>query len=162
MDTARQSSRQTFEVYADYCQCYIGDSASQANTGAPSFWSDAALRDSLAVTPDLLGVFTLDSGRVSVVVDIADTPPGDDLGDWEYVVEASIQLPTGRLVIDGCTAWRPNQSPSISLRPGSYRARICCDNIADGAEDWDDHAEQYQIVLWPAPDAEPIVLRQKS
>jgi hypothetical protein len=110
-------------------------SASQANTGAPSFWSDAAFRRRLAVTPDFLGVGTGVYGQVPVVVDIADTPPGADLGDWEHVVEASIRLPTGRLVIDGCTAWRPNQSPS-QPPPGVYG--IYYGNIAGGAS-WDEH-----------------------
>src|SRR5205823_4283540 len=101
----------------------------------------------------------------------------NDLSLADHVVEASLQVPTGRIAIDGCTNFRPERdplrnpnrppqarvSPHVSVRPGAYRVRIYY-GTSDLAPVVDETptSEHYLLVFWPAPYAEPVVLRQTS
>ena len=112
-------------VYAEYSQFYLGDSAFTADTGSPDFWSPVALQRQLAIArPSLIGVGAARYDDVPVAVDTLAGPPSDDGDAWDQIVEASIEIPTGRLVIDGPISWRPGSSFEIDLAPGTYRARV--------------------------------------
>jgi hypothetical protein len=104
--------------------------------------------------PSFIGVSTASRDFVPVVVELASQPPADDMSEWDRVVEASLVLPTGHLLVDGCLSYSPDFSPRIALEPGPYRVRVYSAGlkIADG--DW------YRLVLWPdAEYREPHVLR---
>lgn len=156
----------TFNLYADYLQFNLGDSRFDGDTGAPDFWSEEALDRRLAISPpSLLGVATNLYDNVAVVVKVGETPSefNDDIDAWDHVVEASLEIPSGSVAIDGCLAYRPvdltespagdEVSPKFAVRPGAYRARVYSRGL--GSE-----AENYRIVMWPAPYASPVVLRK--
>lgn len=137
-------NRHILDLYADYNQFYLGDASFQADTAAPDFWSADAFARKLAISPPgLIGVGTVRYDTVPVVVEVHSTPPMEKQGQWDHVVEASLELPSGRLVIDGCTSYRPETSPHIELSPGTYRVRICYAGQDTVDEDW------YRVVLWP-------------
>ena len=157
----------TFEVYADHSQFYVGDSAFDGDTAADTFWNDEAFARRLAIAPpSLIGVSTDLYGTVPVMIEVRQTAPGDDTAGWDHVVEASLELPSGRLAIDGCLDYRPEASryamaehetsPHISVSPGSYRVRVYYGNLdsihevttPDGVAEVSD--EHYRLVLWPA------------
>jgi hypothetical protein len=149
------SAHYDLTVYAEYSQFYLGDSAFNADTGSPDFWSPDAIQRRLAVArPSLIGVGTSRYDDVPVVVDVLAAPPSDDLDAWDQVVEASIEVPTGRLVIDGPISWQPGDSFEVDLAPGTYRARVYYGGV--GTPDVD----HYRIALWPTHGYdEPQVLR---
>lgn len=164
-----------FSLYADHYQFYIGDSWSEADTAAPEFWSDDAFARRLAVGDGLLAVGTEVYGTVPVVVELFDCAPIDDLRGWDHVVEASLDVPSGLIAIDGCLNYVPKDLPHIGYRspvlevaPGVYRARIYYGNLGSlrveqthyGEEEVSD--EHYRVVLWPAPPADPAILRYKG
>lgn len=146
-------------------QFYVGDSRFDGDTASPDFWSEEAFARRLAISPpSLLGIATNREFDLPVIVKVHKMPPEDrdDLGTWDHIVEASLEVPSGRAAIDGCLSYRPEASPlcraddpvspHISVWPGTYRVRIC--TAALGTEE--DH---YRITLWPAPYGEPSVLR---
>lgn len=157
--------RLTFTVYADYQQFYVGDSTFAGDTGTADFWSSEANERGLAIAaPSLLGVETHRYDWVPVVVEVEDAPPADDLEGWDRVVEASLEIPSGRLAIDGCLSYAPeglpyqpdgsHVSPHIDVPPGIYLARVYWGGLDRIDED------HYRIVLWPQrPYAEPRVLK---
>ncbi len=137
--------RRVLDLYAGYHQFYLGDSAFDGDPGALDFWSPEAYERMLAVAPPgLLGVGTARYDRVPVVVDLqAAAPSDDDLDAWDHVVEASLEVPSGRVAIDGCLSYRPAESPHIEVVPGTYRARV----YYGGLDTFDE--DRYRIVLWP-------------
>jgi len=51
--------------------------------------------------------------------------PEDDSAHWDYVVEASLGLASGRLVIDGYPpAFDFKSAPPVPVAPGAYRVRV--------------------------------------
>lgn len=161
-----------FSLYADHYQFYVGDSESDADTSAPDFWSDDAFERRLAVGAGLLAVGTEVYGTVPVEVELLDFAQVADLRGWDHVVEASLHVPSGLIAIDGCLNYVPRDLPHIGYRspvlevaPGRYRARIYYGNLGSlrveqthyGEEEVSD--EHYRIVLWPAPHADPAILR---
>jgi len=151
-------NRWVFRPYADYNQFYLGDSEFEPHTDDPGFWSKEAFDRGLAVSPpSMLGVGTSRYDVVPVVVELAERAPPEDGEEWDRIVEASLEVPSGRLAIDGCISYRPATSPQIKLAPGTYRVRVYSAGLTTHDEDW------YRVVLWAeAQYKEPRVVRAVS
>jgi hypothetical protein len=92
-------------LFADYFQFYIQD---EVVTGDLSqSWNDDATARLLAIAPGTIGIGTVRNMDVPVVVEIHDHKPPEDSGEWDHVVEASVELTSGRVVIGGCTDYFP-------------------------------------------------------
>ncbi|GAB2176545.1 hypothetical protein DLREEDagr8_21030 [Dongia sp. agr-C8] len=70
---------------------------------------------------------------VPVVVEIREQTPHDDLADWDHVVEASIELMSGRLVIAGCPDYFPD-AKRINIAAGWSRARVFTEHSFQGID----------------------------
>jgi hypothetical protein len=100
--------------------------------------------------------------NVPVTVDIADIAPEEhDFSAWDQVNECSIDVPSGRLVIAGCTDYFP-EAARIDLPPGTYRARIYYGNLNSLTNNGLDGEDHYRIVLWSESPAPVRVLKQRS
>ena len=121
-------------------------------------WTPESLGRRLAPGRGSLGVGTVDRfTQVAVTVVVRDhEPPLDGIERWAFVVEGSIELPSGRLrVAPGAGGGR--SAGHLDLAPGPYRARIACDRggelaVVPGG------TETYHVDLWPAPALSPRVL----
>jgi hypothetical protein len=143
-------NRHVMTVYTDYHQFYLGDATFEPDTADPDFWSADAFARKLAIAPPgLIGVATARYDEVPVVVEVTGRPPLDEPQSWDHVVEASLELPSGKLAIDGCTSYRPETSPHIELAPGTYRVRVYYAGQHTFDEDW------YRVVVWPQAPYEP-------
>jgi hypothetical protein len=144
-------NRHVFNLYADYNQFYLGDGDFAPVTDTADYWSDAAQARKLAVSPPgMVAVSTARYDFVPVVVEVLAEPPPLDLTGWDHVVEASLELPSGRLAIDGCLDYDPGRSDYLEVAPGTYRLRILYAGQQTVDEDW------YQVVLWPQSPYEPV------
>jgi len=146
-------NRYEFRLYADYYQFYIGDSGTEPDTASPDFWSEWALENRLPVGPGIVGVGTSSYDFVNVVVDITDAAPVDDFQEWDQVAEASLDVTSGGIAIDGCLSY-VEAEVKIRVAPGTYRVRIYYGNLAE------EGADHYRLVLWPHEYAEPRVLKK--
>src|SRR6516164_4581776 len=134
-------------LFADYFQFYIQD---ETVTGDLSdAWNEEAVDRLLAIAPGTIGIGTVLNMDVPVVVEIRDREPGDDSSEWDHVVEASLEVKSGRTVIAGCTDYFPD-AMRIPVSRGTHRVRVSYGGLdtlsADGLEG-DDH---YRVQLWPA------------
>ncbi|WP_345526585.1 hypothetical protein [Nocardioides endophyticus] len=106
-------------------------------------------------------------GPFAVTTRLYDRDPGDPGGEWEDVVEVS--LTTGEAVV--VTELVDNE-PQVDLLPeaGQYRLRACARGRSLPAigedEDLDEEdvppKEWYLLEAWPAPSADPVVVRLTS
>jgi hypothetical protein len=151
-------SKYRYELFADYFQFYLQDEHADGNLG--DSWTPQATEDRLALAPGTIGVGTARNMNVPVTIVVRDSAPEpDNFENWDHVCECSIALPSGRLVVAGCTDYFPDAA-RIRVTPELYRARIYygdLDKLSDNGLEGDDH---YHIVLWPADYAEPHVLKR--
>lgn len=118
------------------------------------------MKQLLALAPGTIGVGTVRNMDVPVDVEVQDCGPTSDVDEWDHIMECGIEVPSGRLVIAGCTDYFPDAARLI-LAPGKYRARVhygALDSISDDGLDGDDH---YKVVLWPSEDQATSVIKQR-
>jgi hypothetical protein len=150
-------NRHQLTVNADYHQFYVIDSAAPLDaSGRADFWTRETLARLLAVGAGILGVST-GSYVVPLALHIDAAAPRDDLAAWDHVVEAELALPSGKLIVHGCTQPR-EEGLQVAVPPGRYIARVCygkLDSVVD--EEGDDH---YAVVLWPGARSGVEVLKR--
>lgn len=151
-------------LFADYHQIHLVDEGS--NTDLGDAWTERAVDDQLAVTgADAMAVGTVVNVDVSVQVHVRDRPPADDVAGFDHVVEGSMRVPSGRLVVMGCTDFKP-EAVRLPVPRGWVRVRVTKSNLAAAhkadIDSGDDPAtmERLTIQIWPAPEAPVVVLKR--
>ena len=141
-----------FEVFADYHQFYLMDDDRQPPI--PEDISDEDLTRRLRVAPYIVVVHTASDAVVPVSIEFQSEQPRSNLASWDHVAEFSLDLPSGRAVLAGCTAYLPD-CPRVTAEPGTYRGRVYSTGLSGGAE-------RYHLVLWPGELQAPLVLKQHA
>ncbi len=148
-----------YTLFADYFQFYLRDEDAAGDLSGS--WTPEAVDRLLAVAPGTIGVGTVRNMNVPVVVEIIDGECEAELSAWDHVNECSIEVPSGRLVIAGCTDYVPDAA-RIDLPSGSYRARIFYGNLSSLSEDGLDGDDIYRVVLWKAAPSPVQILKQRG
>ena len=149
-----------FNVFADYHQFYLQDENAEGNFSES--WNKQTVEDKLALVPNAFAVGTARPSTVPVTVEILESAPHDDnFDEWNQVNECSFQVPTGRIVILGCTDYFPTAT-RIVVKPGCYRVRIYYGGLDTLSESGLDGNDRYRIVLWIADYAEPEIFKRYS
>jgi len=150
-----------YELFADYFQFYLQDEAATGDLSES--WTRDAIARLLAIAADAVGVGTARNMPVPVVVEVHDSIPADsNLEEWDQVNECSLEVPSGRIAIAGCTDYFPDAA-RIEVSPGNYRLRLYYGNLNSVADpnalEGEDH---YKIEMWQAPVAPLQVLKQRE
>lgn len=151
------AERHEFQLFADYFQFYVQDE--EADGDLSDAWTKQAVRDLVAIVPGCIGVGTMRNMDVDAEIDLADGEPDDDLAPYDQVVDCGITVPSGRLVVAGCTDYFP-EAARIAVPPGTYRVRAFFsgfDTISDDGLAGDD---RYRLVLWPGDETSVRVLKR--
>jgi len=144
-----------FELSAEFNQFYLQDESVKGEVD----WTVQEGHDNLAYNFGIIAVGTNCDRVVPVEVQIMSSEPPLNAERWDHLVDCSIDVPSGRLVISGlfeefATAAR------INLEPGRYRARVCYGNQYS----YDDHigcADYYVVMLWRSEDKIFEVLKRR-
>jgi hypothetical protein len=148
-----------YTLFADYFQFYLQDEGAEGDLS--NSWTQEAVDRLLAVAPGTIGVGTVRNMNVAVVVEISDGEPDSDLSAWDQVNECTVDVPSGRVVVAGCTNYFPDAA-RIELSPGSYRARIYYGSLRSLSEDGLDGDDHYRVALWTAAPGPVQVLKQRG
>lgn len=150
-------------IFADFFQIYLEDE--DARIDVSMSWTSEAVENLLALDPKTNNGFVLSTVRNMVVPleieFLEEKPVDDDFSCWDQVNECSIGLPSGVLVVSGCTEYRP-KAARIPVEPGTYRARLYygkLDALRENDLEGDDH---YRVALWLADLQEPIMLKKRN
>lgn len=171
MQSSRASpNRYDYEVFADYHQITLEDCAGGMPRGDGTAKRAEEIADAVAllldppafarhlgVYPGVLCILTARNMDVPLTVEVYDTAPQDDLTDWDHVVEASLDVPSGCIRVSGGDGMF-EASPEIRLAAGVYRARVYFGGIYTISNDGLDGSDHYLVVLWPGAPADPVVL----
>jgi len=155
MDVARTE----VVLYADHNQFYVLDAGASAAADDDADLDNASLEDHVAVGPGSLTVFTATYGYVRIVLERLDEQAGDDLGEYDHVVEAPFEAASGRVSVLEVT----EAKAELAVPPGEYVARVAWRGV-EGADERDpdpDDAdlETLRIQLWPGRLAERRVVK---
>jgi len=148
-----------FKIFADYFQFYVQDEP--ANGDLSDAWSDEAVTRLLAVRPGVVGVGTVRNVDVPVSIELLSAEPMAFFAQWDHVVECSLLVQSGRIVVAGCTDYLPDAA-RIEAMPGTYRVRVCYAGLDSLSPDGLDGNDHYRLELWQAPAIEPTVLKQRA
>lgn len=96
-----------------------------------------------------------------VTVEVLEAVPDSDLDSWDHVPECSIEVPSGRIVIAGCTDYFPEAARN-DVKPGTYHARISYGSLNTLSEDGLDGDDRYRVQLWRSTAIEPGVLKHRT
>ena len=145
-----------FELFADYFQFYLQDEMTDSDFSES--WTDETVKRLLAVEPGAIAVGTARNMDVPVTVELHDREPQTDFEFWDQVNECSIEVPSGKIIIAGCTDYLPD-AERIELQAGMYRARISYGSLHSLTPDGLDGDDQYRIQLWQASAIDPTVIK---
>jgi hypothetical protein len=117
----------------------------------------------------VLLIGTVEAAPVPLVVELRDDPPGDDedLGRWDHVAQADVDLPSGRLAVADEFGSRP--LAEIPVARGRHRARIyygdldISRSVPGNPRRFYDRGHHYRVALWPVAEADvaaPVVLKR--
>jgi hypothetical protein len=151
------------EFFADYYQIHLFDDGSVTDLG--DAWTDEAFLDQLAVATDAMAVGTTVNVNVAVTLEVLEAAPEDDSAEFDHVVEGSLQVPSGQLVVMGCTDYEP-EAARFGVMAGPVRVRVARSNLAEaerlGIDSGNDPAtmERLRLQVWPAPHDDPVVIKR--
>jgi hypothetical protein len=148
-----------FTIFADYFQFYIQDEPADGDLSEA--WSDEAVARLLAVAPGVVGIGTVRNMDVPVSIEILDKEPILTLSSWDHVVECSMSVQSGRIVVAGCTDYFPD-AVRIEVAPGTYRVRVRYSGLNSLSPDGLDGDDRYRLELWQAPAIVPTVIKQRA
>jgi hypothetical protein len=148
-----------YQLFADYYQFYLQDESVSGDLS--NSWTEEAVNRLLAVAPGTLGVGTVRNMTVPVVVEVSDREPDEDTTGWDQVNECTLEVPSGRIVVAGCTDYFPDAA-RIDVSPGTYKARLYYGNLSALGEDGLKGDDRYQVVLWPGSPGPLRVIKQRS
>ena len=148
------------DLFADYFQFYLQDEDAEGDLS--DSWTQEAVDRLLALAPGTIGVGTVRNVNVRVVVEVHDQDPMiDDSNGWDQVNECSVEVPSGRIVIAGCTDYYPDAA-RIEVKQGWHRARVYYGDLNSLSEDGLEGRDHYKIVLWSAPPGPLTVIKSRS
>ncbi|WCM89251.1 hypothetical protein [Acidovorax sp. NCPPB 3576] len=145
------------EVFADYFQFYLQDEASEGSLS--NAWDEVATHRMLAVSAGVVGIGTARNMNVPVTLEMLDSEPLCDPSSFDHVVEGSLVMKTGPLVVAGCTDYFPD-APRFDLRPGTFRVRLSVSGLGSLSPDGLEGEDHYLVQIWPGSPIEPVVFKQ--
>lgn len=155
LDTVMELTRE-FEIFADYFQFIIMDESSQDNFNVA--WTEEALERMLAISNTSVSLGTLRNVTVPVTICINQSQPQIDLEKFDHAVSGSLNIPSGSLVIMGCTDYLPD-APRIKLPAGTYRLLYLATGIETITYESDPADDHYIVHLWADSPQQPVLLK---
>lgn len=143
----------SFEPYADHLAFVISDAEATEGVFDGDTWDKADDAWRIAVERHCIVVGTARYDYVPVTLTLRETSPAmEHHGAADHVVEADLELPSGKLAVTGATEL-PDEVEPLSLPPGLYRVQVVYMPThlrpkRYGPEDDGDHIE-YQLSMWP-------------
>ena len=142
-----------FAPVADHLTFVLVDAEAESGVPDGGSFDNVPVEWRIGVDPYAIVVCTARMDVVPVVLSIhQDPPPGEPLDSFDHVVEADVELPSGKLAVTG-SAQLPTEVEPVFLKPGRYRVRVAfvqtdkqpTGTLADQSGDF----LEYRVTMWP-------------
>jgi hypothetical protein len=145
------------KFFTEYYQFYIQDATTKASTDSDIFWTAQASEDKMAAEEGLLGISVAKYAEINVQVNVHQQQKNIfSLEDYDHIVEASIDVPSGSLQILNCTGME--KQLELTVAPGTYTVRSSSANLK--AVQGDEGNDFYVIDIYPSYKKERTVLKK--
>ncbi len=145
------------KFFTEYYQFYILDKDSKAETDSKNFWTPQADVAKIAVEEGILGITVGKYAEIDVEVNVLETQKSQrNFDEFEHIVEASIDVPSGVLLIQNCTSFETILE--LNLAPQTYAVRCYSAKLSSIEGDVGD--DFYVIEIWATEKFERKVLKQ--
>jgi len=149
-------TRELSFVY-DYGQVYLYDAAAAESVDFLAALDDAGRTGmSVGVAGALVDLLLPLQWNFSapLLLETLEGEPPPDLDEWEHMVEFVLQLPSGRLLVEGSGG---SGQLEIGLPPGIYHARWAGRGFPPPGEyvPGESSEDTYRLQLWTAPSDQP-------
>src|SRR5262245_9943626 len=157
-----KSMRCNFTIFADYFQFFLEDESMRRPVEID--WNSQSVSDLLVAGQRFIAISTVRNMRVPVIIEVYNSRPSPNFDQVifqqaDHVVEASIEIISGNLVILGTTDYYPD-APRISVAPDTYQARVYYVGLNTLSEDGLEGNDSYRIVLFPGNQIAVKVLKR--
>lgn len=157
--TAADGAKLLFDgkLFADYFQIYLRCADTMA---LPDIWDDAIVAQRVSPGPGSLVISTARNMPVPLRVVLHAKRPALDPAGFDHLVEASLEVPSGQLVIAGLME---EPADDHAVPPGRLGALVGFQGLGTLSPDGLDGDDRYAVHLWPgmaAADRAVIVHRQ--
>lgn len=146
-----------FEPYAAHLAVVLSDAAATEGVFDGDTWDKADEAWRIAVERHCVVIGTARYDHVPVRLEIwSGLPVFEPLDAYDHVVEADIEIPSGKLAVTGATQL-PEEVPPIPVPAGRHRLRVGYLPTARrpsmfSEADPGDHLE-YRVTMWPTVEA---------
>ncbi len=157
-----------YTIETSYHQIYVVDS-NYVYSDSVNMWDPPALsyliEDNIA--EPLLGKTPSDSIVIStkrwgvkmgVEVELLEHRPILETDAWDHVVECSLNVPSGRIIIYGLM-YGAHNAPTFDIAPGTYNAFVYYGGFDSLSEDGLEGNDHYRVTLWPGTYIEPHLIK---
>ncbi len=132
------------QIFADYRQFYIWDPEASGQM-APEDWTDGDVQARAKVTDHVFVVCPLRNMEIPFTLEIHEAEPRFHMAEWNHIVEASIEIPSGRIEVHECTG---GSHAELSVELGTYRVRALYKGLGTITEDGLDGNDSYTLTMW--------------
>lgn len=146
-------------LFADHTQFYLQDEVADADLG--DAWSTEAGERLVAVAPGIVAVGTKYNCVVPVRVDILERQPPADIVNYDHIVDCSLSVTGGRIVVAGCTDDLA-EAKRIDVPSGIYRVRVNFANLDSLSADRLTSHDSYHVQLWPGPPLDTRIIKWRG
>ena len=122
-------------------------------------WDEQSVKMLFSVSMYTLGIRTARNDDIVVHLVLSDVAPKDNFEDWDYVIEANLHVPSGKITVAGPLEYMPETTCVDLQKSGYYRARVYYGKLYTVSEDGLEGDDHYQIILWPSEDRTLKVLK---
>ncbi len=142
-------------IDADYHQFHLQDSGAAKGSLGDAWIPEAQARD-VAVAPLIVGIGTRRNTSVWLDLEVHDVKPKlEQSKTWTRIVECSLELPSGHLVVTSPTL-SLSDSNHVFLPAACYRLRVRFGKLNERG------THRYKVWLWQEPFAPVIVIEPKQ
>lgn len=140
-------------VFADNFQFQLQDQVEDCDY--PENWNDALLTQLYVCGNRIIGIGTVRDLDVDVTLEVYDEKMDDkeldvdpDVSDFDHVVQCNLEIPSGKLLITGCTS-DYEEALKLTLPARQYGVRIFWSNLDSTDELGFEGEDKYLIQFWP-------------
>lgn len=152
-----------YEFGPDYLEFYLLEHSAMDKIYFA--WPQEAVACNLLISEGAIGIRTYPdlNVTVSVTIEIRNTAPTDDVGNWRCINECSLNIPSGAITLS-FWGW-DHTTGDIPITPGCYRARIYYGEQNALDEEFRMTGtpvrgyDTYKIILWPAEYEDFVVVQ---
>jgi hypothetical protein len=147
-----------FQLRADHFQFYLEDA--EASTRVIELWKTSTADNLVEIGDGIVAIGTARyGGIIDVSLEILDGPAQDALEFWDHVVECSLNLPSGELILSAPES-DLSKTPRVFVLPDQYRVRIYFGNLDTVQDEFAKTGlDTYRIVMWPGEFTAPQIIK---